>query len=274
MAKDLQFHEAANLFPMMTDEEANALLDDIRENGQKYAIELYDGKVLDGRNRYVQCLKLGIECDTVDVTADIDDPVKHVLSANLHRRHLTASQKSIIAGKADKLLERLKDDALKRMKEGGGDKKSQMAREKSGTVKLPDPIKGETREQLGKIIGISGSMVDRGLKVVEKGTPELVKAVEEGRMSVTNAAKLTEEDAETQKQAAEDAKFSGGRYRPVKIQKERDNTGADPNYRNTKQFALECARCAITQLEQIPKKNPGRKESFAKVEKWIYSQGK
>jgi len=253
----------------MTDEEANALLDDIRENGQKYAIELYDGKVLDGRNRYVQCLKLGIECDTVDVTADIDDPVKHVLSANLHRRHLTASQKSIIAGKADKLLERLKDDALKRMKEGGGDKKSQMAREKSGTVKLPDPIKGETREQLGKIIGISGSMVDRGLKVVEKGTPELVKAVEEGRMSVTNAAKLTEEDAETQKQAAEDAKFSGGRYRPVKIQKDKEQTLSNDNKDKSRGVGVQYAHEAIACLKKIPRKDALRKRAYEIVADWI-----
>jgi hypothetical protein len=189
MAKDLQFHEAANLFPMMTDEEANALLDDIRENGQKYAIELYDGKVLDGRNRYVQCLKLGIECDTVDVTADIDDPVKHVLSANLHRRHLTASQKSMIGDKARELFDKRAKD---RQKEHGG---TAPGKPKNTSGKTTGSVQ-DARDEAGKAVGVSGSLIDRARTVREKGVPELAKAVEDGRMSVTNAAKLTEMDAE------------------------------------------------------------------------------
>jgi hypothetical protein len=57
--------------------------------------------------------------------------------------------------------------------------------------------------------------VDRGTKVLKKGVPELIAAVEEGRMSVTSAADLAEADPETQRAAAKEAKFSVGHARKV-----------------------------------------------------------
>ncbi len=45
------------------------------------------------------------------------------------------------------------------MSEGGGDKKSEKAKGKSGKEKLPDPI-GQSRDQAGKAVGVSGRMVD------------------------------------------------------------------------------------------------------------------
>ncbi len=45
-----------------------------------------------------------------------------------------------------------------------------------------------------------------------------------------------------------------------------------PNRKKTKRFAMDIAAMAITQLGQIPKKNPGREDAFAEVEEWIRSQ--
>jgi len=73
MATNLKFHDAANIFPMMSDEEADGLLEDIRTQGQRYAIELFEGKIIDGRNRYLACLKLEVEPDTVKLDDMIDD---------------------------------------------------------------------------------------------------------------------------------------------------------------------------------------------------------
>ncbi len=247
--KDLQFHEAANIFPMMTDEEANSLLDDIRERGQQYAIELYDGKILDGRNRYLACLKLGIECDTTDVTADVDDPVKHVLSANLHRRHLTASQKAMIGDKARELFDKRAKDrqaaAIKIRDEKG--------RAKSSPGK--DTISGQTaRDEAGKAVGVSGSLIDRARTVREKGTPELAKAVEEGRMSVSNAAKLAEEDAETSSSILPfDAKLK-------QVASKR---------RNIRDVGVERATEAIACLKRIPRSDPLRKRGYQMVADYI-----
>lgn len=43
-------------------------------------------------------------------------------------------------------------------------------------------------------------MVDRGTKVIQKGVPELVEAVEKGKMSISAAAKLAEKPPEVQRE--------------------------------------------------------------------------
>jgi hypothetical protein len=58
-------------------------------------------------------------------------------------------------------------------------------------VAVPERAKGDTRDQLGKLFGVSGKTVDHATKILEKGCPELVQAVDEARMSLTTAAMLT-----------------------------------------------------------------------------------
>ena len=55
-------------------------------------------------------------------------------------------------------------------------------------VTVPDLSKGDARDLAGKAVGVSGSLIDRATKVLD-AQPELAKAVDEGRMSVTRAAK-------------------------------------------------------------------------------------
>jgi len=56
-----EFHEIAGIFPLMEKEELEALTKDIAENGLQEPIILYEGKILDGRNRYLACLQAGVE---------------------------------------------------------------------------------------------------------------------------------------------------------------------------------------------------------------------
>lgn len=87
----LDFHPVANIFPLMTGQEFDALVNDIAEHGQAEPIWLYDGQVLDGRNRYRACMELGIVPDVREYTGN--DPHAFVVSLNLHRRHLTREQR-------------------------------------------------------------------------------------------------------------------------------------------------------------------------------------
>ena len=57
----MEFHEFANIFPMLGDDEAESLRADIQANGLNQPVTIFEGKVLDGRNRWLACLKLGIE---------------------------------------------------------------------------------------------------------------------------------------------------------------------------------------------------------------------
>jgi ParB-like nuclease domain len=85
-------HPLADLFPLMEGAEFDELVADIKKNGQREPIVLYDGMILDGRNRVRACLAAGlpkINCRH----PKIDDPAAYVVSANIRRRHLSAEQK-------------------------------------------------------------------------------------------------------------------------------------------------------------------------------------
>src|SRR5262245_55699838 len=94
----LQFHPLADIFPLMEGEEFDALVADIKANGLHERIILHEGMILDGRNRYRALLAAGLDPAnantlTIDGAKYVDDPVAFVISANIHRRHLTAGQK-------------------------------------------------------------------------------------------------------------------------------------------------------------------------------------
>jgi ParB-like chromosome segregation protein Spo0J len=90
----LKFHPTADIFPLMEGEELDALVADIKEYGVREKIVLFEGKILDGRNRYRACLAAGIEPGLyINAEGSIDDPVAYVISKNIHRRHLTAGEK-------------------------------------------------------------------------------------------------------------------------------------------------------------------------------------
>jgi hypothetical protein len=82
----------------MESDQLAALAENIRAHGLQYRIVLFEGRILDGRNRYRACQLAGVEPHTRDFPAD-GDPLAFVLSANLHRRHLTTSQRALLAAK-------------------------------------------------------------------------------------------------------------------------------------------------------------------------------
>jgi hypothetical protein len=71
------------------------LAEDIKANGLVEPITLYEGKVLDGRNRWRACEIAGVEPKTVPYVGD--NALGFVISRNLRRRHLDTSQRAMIA---------------------------------------------------------------------------------------------------------------------------------------------------------------------------------
>lgn len=88
----LEFHPAANEFPMLDQKRLDELAEDIRTNGQREPIRTYKNQIIDGRNRYEACKKLGIEPD-VEPLPDNIDPYLYVWSLNGERRDLAAAQR-------------------------------------------------------------------------------------------------------------------------------------------------------------------------------------
>ena len=98
MTKNIELHPLCTLFPRMDGEAFATLVADIEANGLREPITLVDGMILDGGNRYRACLKAGVEPKFRKF--DGDNVVTFVLSANLHRRHLTSGQQAAIVASA------------------------------------------------------------------------------------------------------------------------------------------------------------------------------
>jgi ParB-like chromosome segregation protein Spo0J len=91
-------HSYACMFEMLEPTELARLAEDIRLNGQHEPIIMYRGQVLDGRNRLEACMRAGVEPRFVfKDELDEQGAFNLVLSRNVARRHLDASQRAMIA---------------------------------------------------------------------------------------------------------------------------------------------------------------------------------
>jgi N6-adenosine-specific RNA methylase IME4 len=157
MSAPYEFHPLAELFPLIDGQEFAALVEDIRRNGLNEPIVVYEDKVLDGRNRYLACI--AADAEPLFVPYRGDDPVAFVISLNLRRRHLSESQRAMVA------------------------------------AKLATLNRGDNQHSEGLPIGRSSELLNVGERsvarardVIEHGAPELQHAVERGDVSVTAAA--------------------------------------------------------------------------------------
>lgn len=91
----MKIHKYAEYFPALEGEEFNLLVEDIKKNGQVEAIVTYRGEILDGANRYRACRAAGVEPKYQEYTGD--DPLGHVVSLNVRRRHMDVSQRAMLA---------------------------------------------------------------------------------------------------------------------------------------------------------------------------------
>ena len=92
-----ELHETCALFPPMSDAELDGLAADVTANGLLVPIVLHEGRILDGRNRLLACERAGVEARFVEWQGT-GSPVGWVVSQNVHRRHLDASQRAMRSG--------------------------------------------------------------------------------------------------------------------------------------------------------------------------------
>ena len=134
-----EYHDIANIFPMMKGEEYERLKEDITINGQIDPVILYENKILDGRNRYQALCDIGLAVEFEEYTGN--QPITYVISKNLHRRHLEAGQRAMIATDIKPMLE---VEAKKR----------QGTRTDLDNFKetFPESSKGQSRDQAGDFL--------------------------------------------------------------------------------------------------------------------------
>ncbi len=220
----VRWHPYADIFPWIEGPAFRELVEDIRKNGVLEPIVFLDGAILDGRNRYMAARELGIEYPRVEY--DGDDPLGFVISHNLKRRHLSESQRAMVAAKLAKLPR-------------GGDRRSDQS---------ANLHSGPTTAEAGAMLNVSERTVKTAKHVNDHGTPELVAAVESGKVSVSAAAVIAKQDQDTQRRLVAEDKLK--------------RAASD----------LKKAEAAAKEVENLPKAEPLTEEQKAEQQRVFGTQ--
>ena len=161
-------HPAANLFPMMDEESLTNLENDIKLNGQSLPVILWRGLIVDGRNRNLACIRAGIRPKTKDINfTDDAECIRYIISTNVHRRHLTESQRASIAAKLANL--------------DHGERQDKTC--KSATL---------TQAQAAEQMQVSPRLVAEAKKI-QREAPDLAAKIDSGELKVSKAASMARE---------------------------------------------------------------------------------
>ncbi len=181
----LKIHPIAEVFPMLDEDAFQQLCSDIAEHGLQRQIVTWRGELIDGRNRMRALIALGLDPgEYCRALADDADPVSYALSANLHRRHLTESQRAMIGQRVKELCSR---DAHARMVAG-----------KAIDDTCADLRKGKSSQEAADAVNVSPRLIDNAHRVVTHGVPELSSAVIGGSLSLDAAVEISKLEPEEQ----------------------------------------------------------------------------
>ena len=181
------FHKYADPFPMISEkpEEWKAFVADIKANGVKDAVVLYQGAILDGRNRHNAAHEAGVEFKTENFEGGDDDAIDFVILKNIRRRHLTATQCSAFAAK------------LVNMKLG--DNQHQQGGSEGRSIEQPTPT--SVSSAVDKTPGASVATTRRLLEA-EKEVPGILDDALQGKITAHAAQ---QQAAKTKKERVEAA---------------------------------------------------------------------
>ena len=159
----MKVHPVAELFPMLSDAELQALADDIKKNGQQQSCITQNGLLLDGRNRMAACKLAGVTATVRELAGD-RDATQFIISANIHRRHLTESQRAMVAARLANLGDGIRKDRSANL-----------------------PTSAVTQPEAAKLLNVSERSL-RDAKLIQREDPELAKDIDSGKLNI-NAAK-------------------------------------------------------------------------------------
>jgi hypothetical protein len=169
----MKHHPIADVWPMMEEDKLRELADDIRKNGQLVPVWLYDGKILDGRNRYAACKIAGVDPKTKEYTGD--EPTAFAVAMNDRRRHMN---KGALAAVAAELEPHFAADAKRR----------QIRKPKCESVveKVPQQAPRKAREEAAASVGVNDRYVSDAKKVKQEA-PEVFERLKAGKITLQDA---------------------------------------------------------------------------------------
>ena len=260
-------HPAAELFPMLSDSALDKLAEDIRANGLQTPISVVldqDGewRILDGRNRYEACRRVGVEPKTCEWEGG--DPIAFVMSMNLQRRHLSESQRAMVAVEVERLY----------AKEAKARQRSTLRRGRETPVPADLPGRGEARAQAAAALNVSPRLVQDAKKVASKAVPELASAVRNGEVTVHAASRVAELPEAEQREAVSEgaaAVVLASRKAPksVAVSPPRAFAREDSVVEEVRDGVVSTSRTA----EDPSGSRPGKKVTERKVVRELIAQG-
>jgi len=158
------FHPLADIFPLMNGMEFEQLKASVTESGgPREPIVIYEGKILDGRNRARACEAVGIQPQYIRLPCDAD-PVTFVIDKNLRRRHLNESQRAMAAARLATMAQGARTDL--------------------------SPIGEKSQAEVAQLLNVGKRSVERAAKVQNNGILELQQAVDRGEIAVSAAEEI------------------------------------------------------------------------------------
>lgn len=224
-------HPLADLIPAMTDGQYAELRDDIAAHGLRQPIVLFEHMVLDGRHRLRACEEIGATAQFEEYIGD--EPAAHVLSLNLHRRHLSTSQRAMIA---TDFLPHLEEESRRR--QGARTDLHPTSPEVSGDV-APGPSR--SAREAAAVVGVHSSTVERAKRVVEQA-PELAPQIRAGDLSVDAAIKVVRDRGADKPET--------GRVSARSAERIAQQAGALANAVNALHLTKSCARLTEDEREE------------------------
>lgn len=161
----MDFHPLANVMPLLEGDEFDRLVEDVKTYGIKVPITLLDGMILDGRNRYRASKVAGVPCPHVEFING--NAVAFVVSMNVKRRHLTTSQRAMIAAE------------LANMQRGGDKVSEQSAILRNGQISQPEAA---------RLLNVGERSVQTASFVREHGTEDEKQSVASGERKASRVA--------------------------------------------------------------------------------------
>lgn len=175
----MEIHPIANIIPNMYDKEYQALKTDIQKNGLLNSIALYQGKILDGRNRFKVCQELGIEPKYEEYKGN--SPISYVISLNVKRRHLTIGQLATVGLEA---LPYLKEEAKKRQQEHGSTAPGKSLPQ--NIAEVLEKEKGEATQKAAELAGTNKEYI-RQVEKIQTEDPKAYEEIKQGKKTVNEA---------------------------------------------------------------------------------------
>ena len=208
----MQDHPIAGMFPLLTGAELSALAEDIKRSGLLEPIWIYEGQILDGRNRARACELAGVPIRTRTFTGTPSEAIQHVWSLNFARRHLSPSQAAVADARRNQIRETYAPirEAARERQVGN------LRRGNAQPAPVPQLVaereSGETRSLRAQAAGTNRTYINVADRLVAE-RPELARQVERGEKTIAQVTReIRREEIRKYRNRLRSRTYGSGRF--------------------------------------------------------------